>query len=126
MNPRSRWLTVAALVAIFLAGAVTGWLFRPMGRPHGPPRGDDLAAHLRMRLTKELALTPEQIEKINPIITESTAELDKVRHESEERVTKMIDDMHTKLATVLTQEQLEKLAVMREKRRAMRDGRPGK
>src|SRR5260221_7394782 len=105
MNPRSRWLTIAALVAIFLAGGVTGWLARPMGRPHGPPRGEDLAAHLRNRLTRELALTPEQIEKIKPIVDASTAELDKFRRESEERATKIIDEMHAKLAAILTPEQ---------------------
>ena len=126
MNPRPRWLTIAALLAIFLAGAVTGWLFPHPGRPHGPPRGADLAAHLRTRLTKDLALTPQQIEKLNPIITESATELDKVRHDSEERATKMMDDMHAKLAAILTPEQLEKLAALRERRRAMREARPGK
>jgi Spy/CpxP family protein refolding chaperone len=126
MNPRPRWLTIAALLAIFLAGAVTGWLFPRPGRPHGPPHGADLAAHLRMRLTRELALTPQQIEKMNPIVTESATELDKVRHDSEERATKMMDEMHAKLAAILTPEQLEKLAALRERRRAIRDARPGK
>ena len=126
MNPRSRWLTVVALLGIFLAGAVSGWLFRPWGRPHGPPRGEDLASHLRMRLTRELALTPQQIEKMNPIIAESATELDKIRRDSEERATKLMDEMHAKLATTLTPEQLEKLAAMREKRRMMRDGRGGR
>ena len=124
MNPRSRWLTVAALVAIFLAGAVTGWLVRPIGRPfRGPPRGEDLAAHLRMRFARDLALTPQQTEKINPIIAESTTELDRVRRESEDRVAKVIDDMHAKIATILTPEQVEKLAAIKEKRRAMRESR---
>jgi Spy/CpxP family protein refolding chaperone len=127
MNPRSRWLTVAALAAIFLAGAVTGWLVRPLGRPfHAPPRGADLSAHLRMRFARDLALTPQQMEKINPIIAESGAELDRVRRESEDRVAKVIDDMHAKIATSLTPEQVEKLAAIREKRRAMREGHGGK
>lgn len=126
MNSRSRWLAVLALVAIFLAGGVTGWLVRPAGRSHGAPRGDDLAAHLRTRLTRELSLTPQQVEKAAPIIAETAADLDKMRRESEERVGKAMDDMHTKLSVLLTPEQIEKLAALREKRKAMRQGPPGK
>ena len=38
----------------------------------------------------------------------------------------MMDEMHARLAVILTPEQLEKLAAMRERRRAMRDAHPGK
>jgi len=126
MNSHPRWLTVLALLAIFVAGGVTGWLSRPPGRMHGPPHGNDLAAHLRTRLTRELSLTPQQVEKINPIVEASATELDKSRRESEERATKIIDDMHAKLATILTPEQQQKLAALREKRRDMRESRSRK
>ena len=117
MNSHPRWLTALALLAIFVAGGVTGWLSRPPGRMHGPPRGNDLAAHLRSRLTHELALTPQQVEKINPIVEASATELDKSWRESAERATKIIDEMHAKLAAILTPEQQQKLAALREKRR---------
>lgn len=126
MNSRSRWLAVLALVAIFAAGGVTGWLLRPMGRPHGPPRGDDLAAHMRARLTRSLSLTPEQIEKLKPIIAESASDLDRMRRESEERVGKVMDEMNSKISVLLTPEQIEKLAALRERRRKMRQGPAGR
>jgi len=126
MNSRSRWLAVLALLAIFAAGGVTGWLVRPLGRPHGPPRGDDLAAHMRARLTRELSLTPDQVGKISPIIAESAAELDRMRREGEGRVGKTIDEMNSRISLLLTPAQIEKLAAMRDRRRKMRQGPPGR
>jgi hypothetical protein len=124
MNPRSRWLAILALVAIFLAGGVTGWLLRPAGRPHGPPRGEDLATHLRTRLTRELALTPEQVTKITPIVAETANQIETSRRNVEEQVGREFDEMHAKLGAVLTPDQMQKLAALRDKRRAMRDARP--
>ena len=121
MNSRSRWLTAVALVVIFLAGAITGWLVG-FSRRHPffrPPRRDDLATQMRARFTRELALTPQQSEKIDPLIAQSAQELDRIRRESDERVVRVIDDMHAKMAGDLTPEQTTKLASMTERRRAM-------
>ena len=132
MNSRSRWLTAAALVVIFLAGAVTGWLVGlSMRHPHfRPPRRDDMVAHMRARLTRDLALTPQQSARIDPLITQSAQELDRIRRESDERVVRVIDDMQAKLAGELTPDQTTKLAAMNERRRAMirehREPREGK
>ncbi|OAI42811.1 hypothetical protein AYO41_03575 [Verrucomicrobia bacterium SCGC AG-212-E04] len=132
MNPRSRWLTAAALVVIFVLGAVTGWLvglsFRhPRFRP---PRHEDMVAQMRGRLTRELALTPQQLEKIDPVVTQTAQDLDRIRRESDERVVKVLEEMHAKLAGTLTPEQVTKLAAMNERRRAMmkerREGPPPK
>ena len=132
MNSRSRWLTAAALVVIFLAGAVTGWLVGlSMRHPHfRPPRRDDMVAQMRARLARDLSLTPQQSEKIDPLITRSAQELDRIRRESDERVVKIMEEMHAKLAGELTPEQVTKLAAMNERRRAImrehrepRDGR---
>ncbi len=121
MMPRSRWWTALALVAIFLAGGVTGWLVglslrHPRFRP---PRRDDMVAQMRARLTRELSLTPQQSEKIDPLVTQSAQELDRIRRESDERVVKLMDEMNAKLAGELTPDQVTKLAAMNERRRAM-------
>ena len=129
MNPRSRWLTIAALVVIFLAGTVTGWLFGlalSHRRPPRPPRRDDMAAHMRERMARDLSLTAQQAEKIDPLITQSAGELDRIRKETDGRVMRIIDDLHAKVAAELTPDQVAKLKAVSERRRTMmRDGREG-
>lgn len=131
MKPRSRWLTAAALVVIFLAGGVTGWLVGFSLR-HPRPRSlrrDDMVEQMRARMTRDLSLTPAQAQKIDPLITQSAQELDRIRRESDDSVMRVIDEMHAKLAGDLTPEQVAKLAELNERRRTMirerRDSRPG-
>lgn len=129
MNPRSRWLTIAALFVIFLAGTVTGWLagLALAQRRHiRPPRREDMATHMRERMMRELSLTAPQADKIEPLIGQSVAELDRIRRETDERVIRIMDEMHGKIAAELTPDQAARLKSMNERRRAMmREGRDG-
>src|SRR5262250_2366921 len=127
MNPRSRWLAILALLAIFAAGGVTGWLVRPMMRPpRGPAHGESLATHMQNRLTRELSLTPDQVTKASPIIAETASQVESARKNVDEQMVRAFDDMNTKLGAFLTPEQMTKLMALRDRRRAARDARPGR
>jgi hypothetical protein len=77
MNGISKTKAVLYLLAVFLAGAVTGGVggaslarsFRPLPPPHR-----DLPAHIVAGLQRELCLTAEQVSQITPLVRTQTAE----------------------------------------------------
>ena len=122
------WLAVA-LVGVFLAGMATGLFAGAMharqifGGRHGHMIGNRMREHLR----RELQLTPEQFEKLAPIIDRTSAELEAIRSETGRRVAETMNSSREEIAPLLTPEQREKLDRMRERHRhilRMRGGLP--
>lgn len=127
------WKLVLALIGIFIAGSVTGGFVslriakervqqrRPMPEQWGPQR---LKA-----LGKELALTPDQMDKIRPIIRRDTDELNKLRQGTMEKTRDIFIKMERDIAQHLTPEQRAKYEQMLKERRAreqrmIKEGRP--
>ncbi|MBS0659929.1 MAG: periplasmic heavy metal sensor [Verrucomicrobia bacterium] len=127
MNP-SRWKIVLALVAIFVAGAVTGaYLPHTLRRwGGGPPRPseEEMARHLQHRFRRTLSLTPEQEAKVNPLLEESARNLRNLRAESEKKVVETMEALHRQIRTLLTPEQQLKLEEMEKRRRERFRGGP--
>lgn len=120
MNP-SRWKIVLALVAIFVAGAVTGaylpHAIRRWGAPPARPSAEEMAAHLQARFKRGLGLDATQAEKIRPLLEESARNLRNLRAESERKVVESMEALHKELRAVLTPEQQKKLEEMEKRRR---------
>ena len=109
---------VCGLVAIFAAGIVVGGSVgftaarksqvptptTEQKREGGSRR--DFADKWCSKLSGDLNLTPEQVEKIKPITEETSAQLKAVHAENNDRVRAIFKASHEKIKSVLTPEQL--------------------
>ena len=109
---------VCGLVAIFAAGIVVGGSVgftaarksqapapaTEQKREHGSKR--DFADKWCSKLSGDLNLTAEQVEKIKPITEETSAELKAVHAENSDRVRAIFKASHEKIKSILTPEQL--------------------
>ena len=124
MNRALQWKLIAGFLLVFLAGGITGGFMGAAYARHfflrGPHRGF-IKERMGERLQRELNLTPEQVTKVSPIIDKASAQLEAIRTETAQRVHETMAQAHREMATVLTDEQREKLKQMhRRQRRAVR------
>jgi hypothetical protein len=79
MNALGRWKIVFALIATFVAGAVTGNLLTSRAIRDAIPRTQQSRSSspigMKDALRSELRLKPEQAEKINPILRQMSDEI---------------------------------------------------
>jgi Spy/CpxP family protein refolding chaperone len=119
-RPLVWWLIVGVLV-VFAAGAATGMfigtrkakdvlVFKHHGR---------MGERMRQHLIRELELTPEQLEKVSPIIDDTSRRLQQIRQESGRRVAETMRESHAAISPHLTPEQRERLATMKHRHRHM-------
>lgn len=89
-------------------------------RPEGGQRGDQLA-----RLVEALGLTPDQVEKLKPIVAAEMKERQEIRKEAgpdadravlREKMQAIREKYRPQIAAILTAEQKEKFAKMQERR----------
>jgi Spy/CpxP family protein refolding chaperone len=115
MNRALQWRLIAGFVLVFIAGGITGGFVGAAHARHfflrGPHRGF-IKERMGERLQRELKLTPEQVTKISPIIDKASAQLEAIRTETAQRVHETMAQTHREMATVLTDEQREKLKQM--------------
>ncbi len=109
---------VCGLVALFVAGVVVGGsagfaaakrkiVPQPIAeqkREQGPKR--DFADKWCSKLSNDLNLTAEQVERIKPITEETSAQLKAVHVENNEHVRAIFKASHERIKSVLTPEQL--------------------
>lgn len=119
MTKEWKWRLTLGLVIVFLAGLAIG-LFagafharRVFVARHGPL----MAGHMREHLRHELHLSPDQFEKIAPMIDRSAEQLEEIRRVTSGRVEETMDESRREIAPLLTAEQRERLERMREKQR---------
>jgi Spy/CpxP family protein refolding chaperone len=120
MTTQSKWKLGTYVFAIFLAGAGSGavvaWeLSRRMPVPPRPPA--EIGAHLRARFQSQLALTPEQMQKIDPMIDQSMRQVVAIRNETASKVFSNVANLDAQLLTVLTPEQKVKFEELERERR---------
>ena len=108
------WKVILAFAGVFVAGAIFGGALAP--RWFGPRRpmhrGQAFELHLMDRLTRELALTPEQQKKIAPIVSRAEAETRRLRRESVQSFRAVMEKANTEIAAELTPEQRTKMDEM--------------
>ena len=120
MNRALQWKLIAGFLLVFLAGGITGAFVGAAHARHfflhGPHR-TFIKERMGERLQRELKLTPEQVTKISPIIDKAIAQLDAIRTETAQRVHETMAQAHREMATVLTDEQREKLKQLHRRQR---------
>ena len=113
------WKVILAFTGVFLAGAICGGLippralklFRPAGRP---PATEAFWPQMMQRLERRLDLTPEQREKIRPIVRRTQEDVQRLRRENLVGVSRAMERMHADIADVLTPEQRTKSEELRQ------------
>lgn len=124
------WKVVLALVALFALGAATGTVVtlkvvkRVIESRTNPER---MSQSLLAEYQRRLKLTPEQVEKIRPILQRTGREMWELRTEMSGRTFQVIRLSHEEIAAELQPEQREEFArVNREVRERLRQqGPPG-
>ncbi len=118
------WKVAVAFAVVFLAGGVTGGLVAVRMAPTFVQRRvfSEQFATTQMRiLTEALALTPQQVEKIRPVVTTTGEDLVRLRRDT----SATFDRMHAGIIRELNPEQRAKheefLARMRERDRRDRE-----
>ena len=111
----------AYVLAIFLAGAGSGALiaWQVCRRiPVTPLPPAEIGARLRARFQSQLALTPEQVQKIDPMIDQAMRRLEAIRQETAGQVFANVSNLHEQMLTVLTPEQKVRFEALEQERRA--------
>jgi Spy/CpxP family protein refolding chaperone len=112
MNSALKWKLVIALLLVFVAGATTGGLLSSLHmRRHflGPPHSGEVGDRMREHLRRALDLTPEQADKIAPIVDATSAKLEAIRVETAQRVRNAMEESERQISPELTPEQQKKL-----------------
>jgi Spy/CpxP family protein refolding chaperone len=111
MTAGVRWRITLGLLLVFFAGMATGVFAGAWHAHQAFARGHDdrLAERMRARLTRDLNLTPDQLQQVGPILDDTARRLQEIRAESGRRVSETLKQSHEQLATHLTPEQREEL-----------------
>ncbi len=134
------WKVVLVFIGIFAAGLVVGGLVTlRVVKSLAPPRmgsPEQFGPQLIKRFTTKLELTPDQQEKIKPIITQGAEELRQMRRTAWINSQAVIDRMEAEIAAQLTADQKVKFDQMlaeqrermkrflEERNRRLKDSRP--
>lgn len=124
------WKVVLALVALFAFGAATGTVItlKVVKRViEGRTNPERMSQSLLQEYQRRLRLTPEQADKIRPILQRTGREMWELRSEMAGRTFQVIRASHEEIAAELTPEQREEFARLnREMRERLRlQGPPG-
>jgi Spy/CpxP family protein refolding chaperone len=119
MNLKKNWKVVLYLAAIFIAGGITGSFvtlqtLKHMIHKHRNP--ENLCAMVMKRLESELKLTPEQVQKIKPIVDQSVRELEAIRSKTISQSSQVISRSEEQIAQELTPEQQKRFQKIQQER----------
>jgi hypothetical protein len=115
-----RWKIILAFAAVFFAGVIAGGLvaLRFIPRPFGPhPTAAELTAHVMHRLKSDLALNPDQIAKIQPVVASTAEQTVAFHRELSARIRTAIDSSDLEIEGFLDSEQKAKFENVRAKHR---------
>jgi Spy/CpxP family protein refolding chaperone len=109
------------VLAIFLAGGGSGALVAwnlCRRTPAAPLPPAEIGARLRARFQSRLNLTPEQAQKIDPMIDQAMRRVEAIRQQTANHVFANVSNLHGQVLTVLTPEQQERFEELERERRA--------
>lgn len=112
MKPFARSTIIASLTGIFLLGAVTGGvtaLALAQKKVEKKIKMENLEDSIMGWATTKLDLTPEQIERIRPLVTLACDEYRSEQAKTMQRIVEIIRASNRRVAAELTPEQVEKL-----------------
>ena len=113
---------VLYLAAIFLAGGITGAVFswRESGqKPWKPPTPKGICDSFRDRLRSELGLTPQQLERLEPLLQKRVSSMEEIRTRTVKELEELIRTSDAEIAEALnlSADQRAKLQQMEKDRR---------
>ena len=114
------WKLILLLIGIFCAGAVAGGFVTLRIAHHSmprPPSPEQWGPARLKKISEKLNLTPEQEEKLRPIMRRDMEDLGRVRTSSFAESKRIFERMEHDIAEVLTPEQKEKFEQMNRERR---------
>ncbi len=120
----------AYLAAVFIAGAAAGvaggyqWGRQSVFKPGGP-RPRDMATHMIDRYTKELALSPEQVKKVEPLVQEAVQTVRQLHRENFKQTDAIMKGCNEKIVELLDDKQRESFRLMEERRKQWMKDRGG-
>ena len=121
MNKSLRWNLIVAFLLVFLAGAAAGFFgavhVHHAFLAHMAP--DSMARHMKERLRVELKLTPDQMQKISPIVDRAASQLKMTREQTMRSVHEIFTETHHEMQPLLTPEQRIKLEEMEKRHRRL-------
>ena len=120
MNATDRWKIVLTLFAIFVAGAVTGGFLTIRAMKYEMPRRIEVPPGTPFSVDRWLAhlhLTPDQDQKLRPIIEQVDNELRNLRALDLREIEGILDRAQDRMNPVLTPGQRERLRQMLEERK---------
>ena len=120
MTSLGKWKLSLYVLALFLAGGGSGALVawqvcRRMPVVPVPPA--EIGARLRARFQSQLALTPEQAQKIGPMIDQAMRQVEAIREETAGKIFANVSNLHEQVLAVLTPEQKVKFEELERERR---------
>jgi len=113
------FVAIASVVSLFFIGVVVGGLgthlfYAKQLREATAPR-EAIVRGFEMQIERALDLTPEQRTSIREILREGHAESERLRQELRPRVRSHMERMHARIDEVLSPEQRERFAELRER-----------
>ena len=120
MTSLGKWKLGVYVLAIFLAGGGSGaFIAWQVCRrtPAAPVPTAEIGARLRARFQSQLALTPDQLQKINPMIDQAMRRVEDIRKETASQVFANVSNLHDQVLTVLTPEQRVRFEELERERR---------
>ena len=120
MTSVGKWKLGVYVLVIFLAGGGSGALIawkvcRRMPAVPAPPA--QIGARLRARFQSRLDLTPEQVQKVEPMIDQAMHRVEAIRQETARQVFANVSNLDEQVLTVLTPEQKLKFEELERQRR---------
>jgi Spy/CpxP family protein refolding chaperone len=109
VNKAQMWRMAFFGVIILIAGVVIGGssmlIFAPK-KLIRPPRGPEFASgRMAGQLQRELRLSPEQAEKIEPILKEHMETLHNIRIDAQDQIGEALEQMNEQISSILTDRQ---------------------
>jgi len=113
------WKIVLSFVAVFLAGLFVGaasTLHFAHDHFFKPPHAADMAARILTELRTELKLTPEQVDKIKPIIEKTSAQAEAIHRQVFQQLKIVFDASDESVKAQLTNDQVLKFIELKARR----------
>ena len=110
---------ILPFAAVFFAGVIAGGVtvMRLIPPPFGPfPNAAKMTAHMMRKLKSDLALSPDQEAKIEPVIARTTEQTVAFHHELSARIQAAIDSSDLQIEGFLDARQKAKFESIRAKR----------
>src|SRR6266581_9147369 len=117
-NMKRNLLTLAAVVAIALAGYAFAEPQGGFGGRHGGWHGQGFAMG---HLTKSLNLTSDQQSKVQPLIDQARPQIIAIHKDAMEKTQAVIDNTMTQIRPILTPDQQKKFDDLQKARQDMRN-----